>query len=183
MRKILRYPGSKPARLREGRVRSVRDKIKRAESNGKVDRVFIGANARDDLTQNSRSIFKTSSVSPRARVRAEKFVQQVTVAMFDVHKIRARLPGNARGANVIFDEFIDLRVRENLRIRRDAKFCVEDRMSKRNARLEPALVIGFAKPPRMRQLKSDHQILRASESLAMNTNERLTNLRSEERRV
>lgn len=46
-------------------------------------------NARDDVAQIARAVFKTTAVFARSVYRTQKFMTQIAVAMLDIYKIKA----------------------------------------------------------------------------------------------
>ncbi len=89
MRKILRRARAELARFGKFRVWFERDKIKRAEAHADFQSRGFGANAGHDFPKHSRAVFQRAAIRPRPRVRSQQLVQQIAVAMFDVHEIRA----------------------------------------------------------------------------------------------
>ena len=85
-------------------------------------------------------------------------MQQIPVAMLDVHEIRPRLPGNPRCRDVILDQLLHFRSGEHLRVVCDLEFDVKNRMAEGNARFQ-ALVVGPAETAGMRQLEANDQIV------------------------
>ena len=83
-------------------------------------------------------------------------MQQVAVAVFDVHEVRADVPRDLRSTDVILNEPLDFVVGKDLRIACDLELRIENRMPKRNARFIGRFAIGFAEAPRVRELKADH---------------------------
>src|ERR1700676_3975252 len=85
-----------------------------AHANLKVWR--CGANTLHDLAQKSSAIVKASSIFSIASVRAQKFMAQVTVTMFDVDKIETKIAGDARRAMKLLDDSANFSVREQGKI-------------------------------------------------------------------
>ena len=94
-------------------------------------------------------------------------MQQIAVAMLDVHEVRARLARNLCGADVALDEFLDLIIRPHLAVAGDVELAVENRMPERHARLHAELVVRLAEAPRVRELETGDQIVRRAELLRM----------------
>ena len=130
---ILRDARPELARLRAVGVGTMRNHVEQAETNAEIDRVPAGANARHDLPQHTGAVFKTAAVFSGPRVRAKKLVQQITVAVLEIHEIRAYFPGDARRAHVVGDEFLHLRVAQHLIVAGDVELLVENGMPKRDA--------------------------------------------------
>ena len=72
-----------------------------------------GTNPLHHFPQESRAILKTSAVLPFPRVRAEKFVTQIPVAMFDVHKIETQFVSHFCRAMKVFNDRTDFAVSQN----------------------------------------------------------------------
>src|SRR5437667_7076370 len=85
---VKRFRNSRPRlavhRLR--RIRAVGNSVKRRKPHSDLQPRRIRTNARDDFPQKARPIFKAAAVFSLSRVRAEKFMPQITVAMLDVTK-------------------------------------------------------------------------------------------------
>src|SRR6185503_20126518 len=119
------------------------------------------------------AVLEAAAVFAGPRVRAEKFVQQVTVAMLEVHEVRADLGRNLRRAHVALDEFLDLAVTENLRVACDVELLVENRMTIGHARFPALLVIRSAEASRVGELKTYDQIVGVAEALLVRGDERV----------
>ncbi len=61
-------------------------------------------------------------------MRAQKFVAQITVAMFDVYEIKAEFLRNFRGAVKFFDDGANLAVGQNGKVASQSQSLVQDRM-------------------------------------------------------
>src|SRR5262245_40274891 len=100
-------------------------------------------------------------------MRAEKFMAEITVTVFDVHKIETQFPCGFRRAMKILDDLANFSVRENGIVIRQSQSSIQDRMAIKNARLGPVVCIRPAKSSRMRQLQSDKEAFLGSRHLAM----------------
>ena len=89
------------ARLGLLRVGPVWHQVKRAHAHAQVNIVPVGTNASHNLTQDSCAIFNASSVTPRPSMCAKEFVQQISVAMLDIHKVRPSIASNPGSSNKI----------------------------------------------------------------------------------
>ena len=122
--KILRNAGTQFARFGARRIRLERHGVKGAQADADLDLVAVGADAFDDLAQNARAIFERSAEFPGPREGAEKFVQQIAVAMLDIDKVRANVPRDPGRLDIVADQFADFRVGEDLRVAcRPGIFC------------------------------------------------------------
>ena len=97
------FAGTEFAGRGEGGVGTEGDEIESAEADAEVDLVSAGANAGDDFAEEAGAVFERAAVRSGAGVGAEEFVQEVTVAMFDVDEIGAGFGGEGGGLNVSFD--------------------------------------------------------------------------------
>src|SRR5438874_2676830 len=96
------------------------------------------------------------------------------MAMLDVHEVSADLPRNLCRADITSNEVLDFSVSKYLRIGRHVEFSVQNRMPIRHPRFQPRLFIRFAKPPRVRELEADHQVVAGSVNFAVAANEIFT---------
>src|SRR5262249_23287604 len=110
-----------------------------------LDLVSAGADPGDDLAQNSRPILERSAVLPRPGKRAQELVKQITVAVFDIHEIRACIPRDSCALNVMFNQPLDVAVGPDLLIACDLKSLIEDWMAVSDARFHAEFIIRFAK--------------------------------------
>src|SRR5581483_8909418 len=85
---LLGNPGTELARLRFRRIGTMRHLVKHAQSNPELDFVPTGTNAPNYLTEDSGAIFKRAAKLSGPRMRAQKLVEQVPMAMLDIHEIR-----------------------------------------------------------------------------------------------
>ena len=69
------------------------------------------ADARHDFAQQTRAVLERAAVRPGPRVGAEKFMQQVAVAMLDVDEIGADLRRDLGRGDVVVDQPAQLRRR------------------------------------------------------------------------
>ncbi len=88
---------------------------------------------------------------------AEKFVPQITMAMFNVHKIEAELVRHASGAMKLLNDFFDFRIGEQWIVRRQIQPAVQNRVTVQNARLGTPFLVRTAVTARMRQLQSNQR--------------------------
>ena len=153
-RKIIGNAGAEFAGVGARWIGFERHGVVGAEADGDFDFVSVGANALDDFAQNARAIGEGAAVFAGTGEGAEKFVQQITVAMLDVHKIRAAIARHSRRAHVAFDQFPDLSICENLAVALDVEFFIEDGMPIGDSRFE-AFIVGPAEAAGMGQLKTD----------------------------
>ena len=177
VRKILGNARTQLARLRKRRVRFKRYEVKSTEPHAELDPVAARPNASDDFAKDAGAVFKRAAVFAGPRVRPEKLVQQVAVTMFEVHEVGAHVPCNLRRRDVAFDQPLDFIVGKNLFIARDLEFLVEDRMAIGHPRLHADFVIRFAEAARVRELKTDEQIVRRAITLLVRFHEDFANLR------
>ena len=84
-------------------IRPMRHHIKGAQAHGEIDVISFCPDTAHNLAQDARSVFETAAVPSVTGVRPEKFVQQITVTMLDVHEVRPRLTRNPRRPHVIGD--------------------------------------------------------------------------------
>src|SRR5689334_2088546 len=114
MRKIVRYAGTELSRLGQRWVRFKRCKIERAQAHAEFDSVSTRPDPGNDLAQYPGPIFKGSTILTRPREGAQKFVQQITVAMLDIYKISPHIPGDFRRVHVIFNQPFNFGIRPDL---------------------------------------------------------------------
>src|SRR5438477_1625189 len=96
------------------------------------------------------------------------------MAMLDVHEVSADLPRNLCRADITSNEVLDFSVSKYLRIGRHVEVSGQNRMPIRHPRFQPRLFIRFAKPPRVRELEADHQVVAGSVNFAVAANEIFT---------
>ena len=95
---------------------------------------------RNDFAQNAGAIFEGTAERAGARVCAEEFVEEITVAMFDIDEIGADIRRDPRGIDIGFDELFDIGVGQESGIVGDAKFAIENGMAEGDARFEAFFV-------------------------------------------
>src|SRR5258706_16229423 len=94
--------------------------------------------------------------------------------MLDIDEIRAHIPGDLRSHNVILDELLDFAVGPDLVVAGDFEFLVKNGMPIADARLHPEFVIWFAETPRVSELETDDQIVRAAVTVLVSSDQSLT---------
>src|SRR5260370_24379290 len=160
-----------------------RNGVKRGNAHADFQLRRRRANSLHDFAQESRAILKTSSVPPFPSVRAQKFVPQISMAMFDVDKIKTKLPRGARRAMELFNDPANLSVGKQWKIARQTEPAIQNRMAIQNARLRPMLRIWFAVAPRMRNLQANQQSGSRTRGELMFLNERSAQLRQPRARM
>src|SRR5439155_24387718 len=120
-----RYAGTGFTGLRQRRIGLERHEIEGAQAHADFDPISARANARDNFAEDARAVLERSAEPARPRARAEKLVQQVAVAMFDIDKVGANIPGNLCRGDVTLDEMLDFAIGEHLRVARDGEPVVE----------------------------------------------------------
>ncbi len=88
--------------------------VERREANADRELGRTTADALDHGAQEQRAPRQVAAVPPRAVVTAEKFVQEVAVAVLDVDEVEPGLVGEDRGVDVARGEFVELVVGEQL---------------------------------------------------------------------
>ncbi len=101
--KIIRHARPRLARLGARRIGFERHGVEGAQAHAKIDLVAVSADAFDDLAQDAGAIGEGASVRAGPGESAQKFVQQIAVAMFDIDKIRPHLPGDSGRPHIIAD--------------------------------------------------------------------------------
>ena len=156
---VKRFRNSRPRlavhRLR--RIRAVGNSVKRRKPHSDLQPRRIRTNARDDFPQKARPIFKAAAVFSLSRVRAEKFMPQITVAMLDVDKIESQILREFRRSMKIRDDRFYLGILQQRVAAGDAESLIQNWMVIQNARLGFCVMIRPAVSPRMRQLQPDDQ--------------------------
>src|SRR5437660_12688855 len=151
---VKRFRNSRPRlavhRLR--RIRAVGNSVKRRKPHSDLQPRRIRTNARDDFPQKARPIFKAAAVFSLSRVRAEKFMPQITVAMLDVDKIESQILRAFRRSMKIRDDRFYLGILQKRVVAGDAESLIHIRMVIENPRLVFCVMIQPAVAPRMRQL-------------------------------
>ena len=125
----------------------------------------LAANLVDHQREEARPVLELAAVGAGPRARAEQLVQQIPMAALHVHKVKARVPGQFRGADEILADAFQFPVGENRVIRFEPDARVEDRVMTGN--LRRALALRHGKPPRMGQLKSGIEVVGLFPGLGM----------------
>ena len=149
--------------------------IERAQPHTDLQSFALGLNSLDDFAREARAVFEAAAKRAGARVGAEKFVTEISVAMFDIDKlIPDALREFCRG-DVFVDQPAKIVIGEENRIifRGNMKFAIENRMMIGNLGIEPLFVVGPAKAATVRELQSDEKIIRFGELLAMGVQKRM----------
>src|SRR5262249_24510549 len=81
-----------------------RHRIDGTKSHANIQSWRFGADSRNGFTQEARTIFKTAAITPFAIYRREKFVTEITVAVFDIDEIEACLLHEFRCTHEVFDQ-------------------------------------------------------------------------------
>ena len=102
------------ARAGEGRVGAEGHEVEGAEADGEVNGVAAGADGGDDVAEEAGAVLEGAAVGPGAGEGAEEFVEEVAVAVFDVHEVGADVPSDAGGGRVVFDEAREVAVGPDL---------------------------------------------------------------------
>src|SRR6266481_7341655 len=110
-----------------------------------------------NVAQKSRAIFKASAILPFSCVGAEKFVPQITVAMFDVHEVETHFTRHSCRAVEFFDDRAYLAVGQNGIVARQSQSSIQHRMMIENAWFRLSVRIWTAVASGMRQLQSDEK--------------------------
>src|SRR5438128_1224245 len=111
MRKIFWNSRTELARLRQGGVGLERHQVKGAQAHGQFNFVPAGANAGNDVTEDARSVLERAAVFARPGEGAEELVEQITVAVLDVHEISPNIPGDFCRSDVILDQVLNRLIR------------------------------------------------------------------------
>ena len=115
------------------------------------------ADALHDFAQKARAVLEAAAIASFARVRAQKFVAEIAVAVFDVHEIEAEAPGHARRAMEVLDDRARSRRRSAADNRRQIPAPVQNRMVIENSRLRAVVRVGTAVAAGVRELQPDQQ--------------------------
>jgi len=138
-----------------------RDETERWSMAGKADGNLQSwsdrTNTLHHLAQKSSSILETSSITADAVLRAEKFVAEVAVTMFDVHEVEAQLPGHHRGTMEVVNDGLYFARPSGRETQQAAPPPIQERVVIENTRLGPAVRIGTAVATRICQLQTDRQ--------------------------
>ncbi len=139
-----------------------RDEIKRGKSHANFQPRRVGADAGDDLAQETGAILETAAVFAGAIDRAEEFVAEVAVAMFDIHEMETGFLRQHRRVDVICRSVCSISLvghdrdnqsgRPNLRL--SSGWAIQD------VRFQSVLSVRAAETPGMGQLQADQQIIR-----------------------
>ena len=86
-------------------------------------------------------------------------MQEVAVAVLDVHEVGAAVAGHAGGPDVAADELLDIGVRQHLVVGGHVELLVEDRVAVGHAGFPALLVMRAAEAAGMRQLEADHEVV------------------------
>src|SRR5688500_2406933 len=159
MRKLLGDPRAEFAWLRTSGVRPERNEIKRAQAHANVDLVSAGADAVNDVLQKSRAVLEGATELSRSRVRAEEFMQQITVATLNVDEVSPAIRREPRRAGILFDQSLDIRIAHHDVVAIDPKFAIQDRVSIGDARFQLLCLVRPARPARVRQLEADDDLV------------------------
>src|SRR5258708_37535125 len=100
------------------RIGVERHGVKRGNAHANFQLRRSRANSLHNFAQESRAILETSSVPPFPGVRAQKFVPQISMAMFDVDKIKTKLRRGTRRAMKLFNDPANLSVGKQWKIAR-----------------------------------------------------------------
>jgi len=92
-------------------------------------------------------------------VGAQELVQQVAVAMLEVHEVGPAVAGHARGPDVAADELLDIGVGQHLFVGGDVELPVQDRVAVGHAGFPALLVMGTAEAAGVGQLETDDQVV------------------------
>ena len=139
-------------------VSSREGRVLRLESSGEL----LAHADLNDLAQKSCAIIKTSSIFSIAGVRAQKFVAQVAMAMFDVDKIETDLAGDTRRTLKLLDDSANFSVREQGKIAGQAESAIQNRMAVQNSWLRAIVRIRLAVAAGVRKLQANQQAVSRS---------------------
>ena len=140
---------------RTPRIGTKRHRVKRGESHTDVQSRRYGTDPLQHFAQKPRAILETPAVLPFSRMRAQKFVPQITVAMLDVHEIEAQFPRHFRCAMKIFNDRLNFAIGQNGIVASQSQSPIQDRVMIKDARLRLAVCIRPAESSGMCQLQSD----------------------------
>ena len=156
---VLRNAGAEFSGLGDFWVGPEWDEVKRAQPHNDVDVISIGSDAVDDLTKNSRAVFERAAVPPRPGMGAQKFMQQVAVAMLDIDEVQLEIRGESCSPYVAANQLFDLVIRPYLTVIGDLEFGIQNRVSIGHARLEFVFFVWPTKTPRVRELNTDYEVI------------------------
>src|SRR5258706_4207179 len=129
------------------RIGMERHSIKRRNANANFQAGRSSANPFHNVAQKSRPILKTSPILPFPSMSPKKFMPQISMTMFQVDKIKTKLPSNARSAMKLLDNAFDFRISKHRNITSYTKPPIQNRMPKQNLRLRASMPIRIAVPP------------------------------------
>ena len=133
--------------------------IEEAEAHAELDGVLIGADARDDFAEDAGAVLKAAAVFAGAGVCAEEFVEQVTVAVFEIYEISSDFPGDSCGADEVGDQRFHFGIGKHLIVTGDVEFAIQQRVAEGDARFPAGLVMGTAEAAGVGELKADEEIV------------------------
>ena len=174
--KILGHPGPQLRPIRLVRVRLVGYTVECAHAHAYHQSGRIGANSFNDLAEEPCPVLEWASIGAGACVCAEELVAKVSVAVLDVHELKAQIPSHNGCTMEIPGDLADLLIRKHWRLRVDAELAVQDRMMIRDLGGQPGLVVGSAEPARVRQLQPHQQILGGTTGFLVGIQQRLQQL-------
>src|SRR5689334_4799907 len=96
------------------------------------------------------------------------------MAVLDIHKVSADVPGDLSGRDVIADQGIELSVGKYLALAGDPKLSIQERVTDGNVQIELRFVVGLAEPARVSEMETKHEIVRIAVSFLMRGDERQT---------
>src|ERR1700722_6635785 len=117
----------------------------------------FGPDTLDDLFQETGTVFETPAIGARPGDRAQKLVTEVTMAMFQIDKVKAALLRAFGSNDVIFDQTLDIVIAHQRPVGGVTEFPVKDRMIVNNHRFKALVVVRLAEPARMSELQTDNQ--------------------------
>src|SRR5579863_2948895 len=109
-------------------------------------------------------------------MRAQKFVSEIAVAMFDVHEIETETCRGGRRAMEVLDDRADLTVAQQRKFGAEPQPPVEDRMVIEDSRLRTLVRIGTAVAARVGELQADQQAVVGARGLSMLRDENLAQM-------
>src|SRR5262249_43782393 len=113
---------------------------------------------------------------PGASMSGEELVQEIAVAVLDVHEFGSDIARHQRRSNVIVHQPLQFVVGENLCVSGDTEFAIEDGMPEGDARLQSP-VVWAAEAARVGELEPDERISGAWISLRMRLDQRFSQAR------
>src|ERR1700686_1744576 len=106
--------GNSRTELARGRSRGIRSKrhgVENRNAHTDLQTPHVRTDAVPRFFKEARPVFHASAVDARARMSAQKFVTEVTMAMLDVDEIEAGFPGHMCCANKVCNDRANLTVR------------------------------------------------------------------------